>query len=88
VREAYTGTVAKLIDTTKCIGCKACRSRAWNGTTCATRSASTAGVYDNPGDLSGESWTLMRFTEYENPKGDLEWLIRKDAACTVPTRGA
>jgi hypothetical protein len=20
----------------------------------------------------------MRFTEYENPKGDLEWLIRKD----------
>src|SRR5207249_4329337 len=25
VREAYTGTVAKLIDTTKCIGCKACQ---------------------------------------------------------------
>jgi formate dehydrogenase iron-sulfur subunit len=28
--------------------------------------------------LSAQSWTLMRFTEYENPKGDLEWLIRKD----------
>src|SRR5256886_5742826 len=25
VRAAYTGTVAKLIDTTKCIGCKACQ---------------------------------------------------------------
>ena len=24
VRGAYTGTVAKLIDVTKCIGCKAC----------------------------------------------------------------
>ena len=36
------------------------------------------GSYDNPSDLSPNVWTLMRFTEYENPKGDLEWLIRKD----------
>jgi len=36
------------------------------------------GHYDNPHDLSEHSWTLMRFFEYENPKGDLEWLIRKD----------
>jgi formate dehydrogenase iron-sulfur subunit len=36
------------------------------------------GHYDNPHDLSEHSWTLMRFAEYENPKGDLEWLIRKD----------
>jgi formate dehydrogenase iron-sulfur subunit len=36
------------------------------------------GHYDNPHDLSAHSWTLMRFSEYENPKGDLEWLIRKD----------
>ncbi|HEX8785608.1 MAG TPA: formate dehydrogenase subunit beta, partial [Telluria sp.] len=27
---------------------------------------------------SASSWTLMRFAEVENPKGDLEWLIRKD----------
>jgi formate dehydrogenase iron-sulfur subunit len=38
----------------------------------------TTGVYDNPRDLTEHSWTVMRFTEYENPKGDLEWLIRKD----------
>jgi formate dehydrogenase iron-sulfur subunit len=38
----------------------------------------TTGVYDNPLDLTPQSWTVMRFSEYENPKGDLEWLIRKD----------
>ncbi len=45
-----------------------------------------AGVYDNPPDLSGQSWTVMRYTEYENPKGDLEWLIRKDGCmhCADP----
>jgi formate dehydrogenase iron-sulfur subunit len=36
------------------------------------------GVYDNPADLTDKSWTIMRFAEYENPAGDLEWLIRKD----------
>jgi formate dehydrogenase iron-sulfur subunit len=38
------------------------------------------GSYQNPADLSAQSWTLMRFAEYENPQrnGELEWLIRKD----------
>jgi formate dehydrogenase iron-sulfur subunit len=36
------------------------------------------GAYQNPHDLSASSWTLMRFAEVENTKGDLEWLIRKD----------
>jgi formate dehydrogenase iron-sulfur subunit len=36
------------------------------------------GVYDNPHDLTEHSWTVMRFAEYENSAGDLEWLIRKD----------
>jgi formate dehydrogenase iron-sulfur subunit len=44
------------------------------------------GAYQNPHDLSDKSWTLMRFAEYENPKGDLEWLIRKDGCmhCADP----
>jgi formate dehydrogenase iron-sulfur subunit len=47
---------------------------------------SNHGVYDNPSDLTSQSWTLMRFAEYENPKGDLEWLIRKDGCmhCADP----
>src|SRR3546814_16403912 len=39
---------------------------------------SNVGVYDNPADLTDQSWTIMRFAEYENTAGDLEWLIRKD----------
>ena len=36
------------------------------------------GTYDNPLDLDPNTWTLMRFTEWENEQGNLEWLIRKD----------
>jgi formate dehydrogenase iron-sulfur subunit len=36
------------------------------------------GAYENPHDLTPSTWTLMRYTEYENDSGDLEWLIRKD----------
>ncbi len=70
--------VAKLIDTTKCIGCKACQVACMEWNDLRDEVGINSGVYDNPPDLSGQSWTVMRFAEYENPKGDLEWLIRKD----------
>jgi len=78
VRGAYTGQVAKLIDTTKCIGCKACQVACMEWNDLRDEIGTCTGHYDNPHDLSEASWTLMRFAEYENPKGDLEWLIRKD----------
>ena len=71
--------VAKLIDTSRCIGCKACQSACleWNDMREAV--GVNVGVYDNPHDLTPDMFTLMRFTEWENPKaGNLEWLIRKD----------
>lgn len=71
--------VAKLIDVSKCIGCKACQSACieWNDT--HPELETNVGVYENPHDLTPEMFTLMRFTEYENPEtSDLEWLIRKD----------
>jgi formate dehydrogenase iron-sulfur subunit len=70
--------VAKLIDTSKCIGCKACQVACMEWNDLRDEIGINAGVYDNPPDLSGQSWTVMRYAEYENPKGDLEWLIRKD----------
>ena len=78
VREPVGGEVAKLIDTSKCIGCKACQVACmeWNDT--RDEIGHNVGVYDNPADLTDKSWTIMRFAEYENPAGDLEWLIRKD----------
>ena len=71
--------VAKLIDVSKCIGCKACQSACieWNDT--HPEIGTNNGTYENPHDLSAEMFTLMRFTEYENPEtNELEWLIRKD----------
>jgi formate dehydrogenase iron-sulfur subunit len=78
VREPATGTVAKLIDVTKCIGCKACQTACMEWNDLRDTVGTNTGIYDNPRDLTEHSWTVMRFTEYENPKGDLEWLIRKD----------
>ena len=78
VREAATGTVAKLIDTSKCIGCKACQVACMEWNDLRDEVGTNVGSYENPSDLTAQSWTLMRFAEYENPKGDLEWLIRKD----------
>ena len=78
VRDAAAGTVAKLIDTSKCIGCKACQVACMEWNDLRDDIGTNAGSYENPSDLTAQSWTLMRFAEYENPKGDLEWLIRKD----------
>ena len=77
-RTPVTGTVAKLIDVSKCIGCKACQSACMEWNDLRDEVGETTGVYDNPLDLTPQSWTVMRFSEYENTKGDLEWLIRKD----------
>ncbi len=77
--------VAKLIDESKCIGCKACQVACseWNGL--SDDVGTNLGVYDNPQDLTDKSWTLMRFTEIET-KDSLEWLIRKDGCmhCSDP----
>jgi formate dehydrogenase iron-sulfur subunit len=86
IRAEATPEVAKLIDVSKCIGCKACQVACseWNNV------RSPIGEFDgslqNPPDLAADVWTLMRFTEYENPDGDLEWLIRKDGCmhCADP----
>jgi len=78
VREPATGTVAKLIDVTKCIGCKACQTACMEWNELRDEIGFNTGVYDNPHDLTEHSWTVMRFSEWENPDGNLEWLIRKD----------
>lgn len=79
--------VAKLIDVSKCIGCKACQSACLEWNNLHEEVGTNVGVYDNPHDLTENSWTLMRFTEWDNPQtGNLEWLIRKDGCmhCADP----
>jgi formate dehydrogenase iron-sulfur subunit len=76
VRE--TLDVAKLIDISKCIGCKACQVACMEWNDLRDEIGVVAGSYDNPADLTDKSWTVMRFAEVEGADGRLEWLIRKD----------
>ncbi|WP_440980461.1 formate dehydrogenase subunit beta [Stenotrophomonas muris] len=85
-RGAHTGQVAKLIDVSKCIGCKACQVACMEWNDLRDEVGSCVGSYDNPPDLSDQSWTVMKFREYEDEKGKLEWLIRKEGCmhCSDP----
>lgn len=69
--------VAKLIDVSQCIGCKACQVACMEWNDLRDEVGANVGVYDNPADLTAKSWTLMRYAEVEQG-GRLEWLIRKD----------
>ncbi|MHB8668557.1 MAG: formate dehydrogenase subunit beta [Burkholderiales bacterium] len=84
VRE--TPKVAKLIDISKCIGCKACQVACMEWNDLRDDIGTNHGVYDNPMDLTDRSWTVMRFSEVELEAGKLEWLIRKDGCmhCADP----
>lgn len=78
--------VAKLIDISKCIGCKACQVACMEWNDLRDDIGHNVGVYDNPLDLTAQSWTVMRFSEVEVTPGRLEWLIRKDGCmhCADP----
>ncbi len=89
-----TTPVAKLIDISKCIGCKACEAACMEWNDLRDTIGTNIGEFDSPRDLSDQSWTGMRFYE-EEPEGKFEWLIRKDgclhcadpgclAACPAP----
>ncbi|MDA8050535.1 MAG: formate dehydrogenase subunit beta [Rhodospirillales bacterium] len=84
---SFRDEVVKLIDVSKCIGCKACQAACieWNDT--VQPIGYFTGSYQNPPDLTPHMFTLMRFNEWVNPKsGELEWLIRKDGCmhCAEP----
>jgi formate dehydrogenase beta subunit len=70
--------VCKLIDTTTCIGCKACEVACleWNGYTF------TDTVFDNSYQTMPKTawnyWNLIKFNEHERADGSLMLLMRKD----------
>ena len=80
-----TTEVAKLIDVSTCIGCKACQAACMEWNDIREEIGTCSGVYDNPTNLTENSWTVMRFAEVEEA-GKLEWLIRKDGCmhCADP----
>ena len=83
--QRHTEEVAKLIDVTTCIGCKACQAACMEWNDVRDDVGTNKGVYDNPPDLSASSWTVMRYSEL-GEDGTLQWLIRKDGCmhCQEP----
>jgi formate dehydrogenase beta subunit len=76
--------LVKLIDTTLCNACRGCQvaCKQWNelpGLPTKQR-----GSYQNPPDLQWNTWTLIRFQEYEDKAGKFQWIFRKDGCmhCT------
>jgi formate dehydrogenase iron-sulfur subunit len=81
----HTLEVGKLIDVSRCIGCKACQAACMEWNDLREEVGFNHGSYTNPADLSDQSWTLMRFYE-EQIEGSLQWLILKDGClhCSEP----
>jgi formate dehydrogenase iron-sulfur subunit len=75
---SHVEQVAKLIDVSRCIGCKACQAACMEWNDLRPEIGHFEGSYENPMDLGPSVWTLMKFAEHENEEGNLEWLIRKD----------
>jgi len=71
-----THTVAKLIDATTCIGCKACEvaCQEWNDQPVVF--ANFAGTYQTLSDLAHNFWNLIKFNEHESA-GQPLWLMAK-----------
>jgi formate dehydrogenase iron-sulfur subunit len=70
--------VCKLVDTTTCIGCKACEVACleWNGY--EFRDTTFDNTYQTMPSTEWNFWNLIRFNEVEDSSGNLQWLMRKD----------
>jgi len=72
-----TPTVSKYIDTTTCIGCKACEVACQEWNDLKPVETHQVGSYQTLPTLHAEYWNLIRFNERDFD-GGLAWLMRKD----------
>jgi formate dehydrogenase beta subunit len=77
--------VAKLIDTSTCIGCKACEVACQEWNDLPPETTVQMGTYQTLPDTTSNFWNLIKFNEHESEQG-LHWLMRKDQCmhCTEP----
>jgi formate dehydrogenase beta subunit len=72
-----TQVVAKLIDTSTCIGCKACEVACQEWNDLPPETTVNLGTYQTLPGMTPHVWNLIRFNEVEEG-GNLHWLMRKD----------
>jgi len=74
---------AILYDATKCTACRGCQvaCKQWNDL--PAEETTNRGTYENPPDLSADTWLKMKFTEVGSPH-DLRWVFTRRACmhCT------
>ena len=80
-----TPTVVKLIDTSSCIGCKACEVACQEWNDLAPEATTQGGTYQTLPETTARFWNLIKFSEHESPRG-FHWLMRKDQCmhCAEP----
>jgi len=87
-------TVSKYIDTTTCIGCKACEVACQEWNDLPVVATKQEGSYQTLPTLHAQYWNLIKFSE-RDVDGGIAWLMRKDqcmhcdepgclAACPAP----
>ncbi|HBY96044.1 MAG TPA: formate dehydrogenase subunit beta [Chloroflexi bacterium] len=69
--------IAMLIDLSKCMACRSCQAacKEWNDLQAET--TTNRGTYENPPDLSANTWTRITFREVAASEG-VHWLFFKE----------
>jgi len=67
---------ALLIDVTKCTACRACQVACKQWWELPAESTKNRGTYENPPDLTPDTWTVVKFWEVPE-NGNVRWLFRK-----------
>ncbi|MGA8201163.1 MAG: 4Fe-4S dicluster domain-containing protein, partial [Candidatus Sulfotelmatobacter sp.] len=70
--------VCKLVDTTTCIGCKACEVACveWNDMPFGVTTFDN--TYQTMPQTRWNFWNLIKFNEHQREDGTIQWLMRKD----------
>jgi formate dehydrogenase iron-sulfur subunit len=77
------------IDTSKCIACKACQVACKQWHQLPAEETQFTGSYQNPPEFSGNTLTYIRFIEFPDYYGKLQWLFFKNQCrhCIRPKCG-
>ena len=70
--------VCKLIDTTTCIGCKACEVACVEWNDLPFGETTFDNTYQTMPETRWNYWNLIKFNEHKRADGTLMWLMRKD----------
>jgi formate dehydrogenase iron-sulfur subunit len=78
-------TAVKLVDTSSCIGCKACEVACQEWNDLAPEATTQSGTYQTLPETTARFWNLIKFSEHDSERG-FHWLMRKDQCmhCAEP----